>query len=63
MRIKDCPECVDFLYSAPHLVEACASVGISHNKSIKEMLVIFISGYHNRGHRELDHGLDTGTPG
>jgi hypothetical protein len=52
MRIKDCPECLEYYYSQPHLVHACASVGISHNKTTEEMLVMVISGYHHSDHRE-----------
>lgn len=63
MRIKDCPECMAYLDSQPHLIASCASVGISHNKSTSEMVVIFLSGYHNRGHRESDHGLDSEASG
>lgn len=55
MRIKDCPECLEYLYGHPHLIEACASVGISRGRSTSDMLVAHISGYHRRGHRELDH--------
>lgn len=35
------------------LIESCASVGISRGKSTQEMIVIYLSGYHNRGHKEI----------
>lgn len=54
MRIKDCPECVEFLYSAPYLVEACASVGMSQGKTTSQMINEYMSHYHFTGHPE-DH--------
>ena len=54
VRIKDCPECVEWIYDKPMLVEACASVGLSNGRSTGDMFVEFVSRYHNRGHREVD---------
>lgn len=53
MKIADCPECVKHYMRQPFLMEAFASVGISQNKSTKQMAVEYFSGYHNRGHKEL----------
>lgn len=50
MRIKDCPECLKHLYGTDFLIEACASVGISRGLSTSEMLVRYLSTFHEQGH-------------
>lgn len=50
--INDCPLCSIYLAEQPHLIAACASVGIEHGKSTDEMLVNYMALYHQKGHRE-----------
>jgi hypothetical protein len=46
--ILDCPKCMaHFDYG---LVGACASVGIEHGKSTRQMLLEYLAAYHTRGH-------------
>lgn len=45
-----CPDCLEHYVDRPHLVEACASVGIEHGKSTAEMLAGYFRDYHERGH-------------
>ena len=48
-----CPDCLSYAASQPHLIGACASVGIEHGRSTQEMVVSFLAGYHDRGHSEV----------
>lgn len=50
-----CPDCWAHAASHPHLIGACASVGIEHGKSTAEMVRDYLAAYHERGHRER-HG-------
>lgn len=54
MKIKDCVKCMDYLHGSMSfaMMEACASVGISNGKTTEEMIIIWISAYHNKGHKE-----------
>lgn len=45
-----CPECATYLDAHPHLVGACASVGIEHGKSTRQMLREYLATFHDRGH-------------
>lgn len=47
----ECEKCQMFFLNRPFIVEACASVGMSNGKSTAEMLKIFMSAYHRKGHR------------
>lgn len=47
----DCEKCAAHMADMPHLVEACASVGIEHGKSTGEMFKQYIGGYHFGGHQ------------
>ena len=51
-QLIDCPECVAWGASQPHLIGACASVGIEHGKSTQRMLFEITAAYHFRGHVE-----------
>ena len=44
-----CDECVKYMMQ-PGLIEACASVGIEHNKSTSEMLRDVVNSYHDSKH-------------
>ena len=48
-----CPRCRAY-YEANHdaLISACATVGIEHNQGKGAMLLMYMEGYHNDGHRE-----------
>lgn len=50
--MPDCPQCMDYAMDQPHLVGACASVGIEKGKSTQQMLAEYLAAYHARGHRE-----------
>lgn len=58
MRLVDCADCYAHYLSNPHIVSACASVGISHNRSTAELLTIFYRKFHADGHREIRGGWD-----
>ncbi len=47
---RSCPPCMEYYYDHPHLVGACASVGIEHGKSTSQMLHTVLGVYHRRGH-------------
>lgn len=49
--LPDCPDCMDHLMTQPHLVGACASVGIEFGKTTQEMFRSYIAGHHFGGHR------------
>lgn len=46
-----CGECAALVNAQPMLIGACASVGIEHGKSTRQMLREYLQGYHDRGHR------------
>jgi hypothetical protein len=48
-----CPECMDYYFSSPGLIHACASVGIERGLSTGEMLGRYLDAYHRRGHKAL----------
>lgn len=48
----DCLPCLEYLFAQPHLVGACASVGIERGKSTGQMLCEYLSAYHDRDHEE-----------
>lgn len=48
-----CGKCLEYYFSNPYLVEACASVGIEKGKTTEEMLVEYLAQYHNDRHKEL----------
>lgn len=48
-----CGKCLQYAYSQPFLLEACASVGIEHGKSSGQMIVDYLDYYHKSRHREL----------
>lgn len=51
MKLRECSECMTLLLSDYWLIsEACASVGISNGRSTQEMMVIYLSAYHQVGH-------------
>lgn len=52
--IIDCTECRDHQIDQPHLVGACASVGIERGLSTHEMMFRYLAGFHRRGHKERD---------
>ncbi len=47
---NDCPDCVEYYRSRPHLAGACASVGIEHGLSTSQVLWRVLGDYHRRGH-------------
>lgn len=46
----DCPECARYFEQHPLIVAACASVGIEHNKSTRQMMVEYFIELHARDH-------------
>lgn len=46
--VAECPACVDHAARSPHLVGACASVGIEHGKTTRQMLHEYLRGVHHR---------------
>lgn len=50
--INDCDDCQTYQAENPHLVGACASVGIEHRKSPGQMLFAYLAAYHRAGHSE-----------
>jgi len=51
--VMECGGCMEYLRSQPHLAGACASVGIEHGRSTGQMLRDYLTGFHERGHREV----------
>ena len=51
LRVAECMDCEQHAIREPHIVGACASVGIEHGKSTAEMMKIYLDGYHKRGHK------------
>jgi hypothetical protein len=51
--LLDCPHCMQHYTDSPHLVAACASVGIQRGLSAAQMLVDYLAEYHRRGHPEI----------
>lgn len=49
--VPHCRECFEHYMQTPHLVGACASVGIEHGKSTSQMLTEYFERYHAREHR------------
>jgi hypothetical protein len=49
--IPDCMKCMDAL--TPMLMEACASVGIEHNRSTDDMARQYLAEYHARNHEDM----------
>lgn len=47
-----CPDCMVHYFSQPHLIEAFASVGIEHDKSIYQMAESYFATFHKNKHRE-----------
>lgn len=50
-----CGKCLEYLMPVQRywtLREACASVGIEHNKSTDQMMFEYIRAFHDRGHQE-----------
>jgi len=51
MKLSECGECMEYLLADYAMIrEACASVGISRGKSTNDMVIVYMSGYHNSGH-------------
>lgn len=51
LKMRDCSECMSFLLEDYEMIMfSCASVGISYNKSAEEMLIKYMSAYHQVGH-------------
>jgi hypothetical protein len=48
----ECPACMAWLRENRFIVGACASVGISYNRSTGDMLRDFMNAFHARGHEE-----------
>jgi hypothetical protein len=51
-QLADCPDCLDWLGRNPHIVGACASVGIEHGKSTSRVVFEYTAAYHFRQHRD-----------
>lgn len=49
---KLCPKCIEHYFDQPHLVGACASVGIEHGKSTAMMLGEYFAAFHANKHQE-----------
>jgi len=45
-----CPDCFDFMFNTPGLLEACAAVGQNHNKDTDEVLRSVVDEHHRQGH-------------
>jgi hypothetical protein len=51
MKVKECPDCVDFINeNKHHLHFAVRYVAQKYKRSMTELLLEFISIYHNNGH-------------
>ena len=55
-EVTGCRECDLHAAVSPHLVGACASVGIERGLSTGEMLRRYLAGFHTGGHRIGDGG-------
>lgn len=50
--IKDCPQCVQFLFNAPYLIESCQSVAADQKRPTIDIINEYMSHYHHLGHPE-----------
>ena len=54
MKIGDCPKCMEYINTELKynfiLIDAIASVALSTNKTVKELQISWMTGYHKEGH-------------
>lgn len=49
--ILECLDCELHYRSTPHLLAACASIGIESGKSTERLLLAYLATFHQHGHR------------
>lgn len=48
-QLQECPLCQTEART-PFLVDACASIGVDYGLSTGQMLMVYLAGFHERGH-------------